>query len=314
MPDEPVHVVTGALGCSGRYIAARLLAEGRRVRTLTNSPHRPDPFGERIEIHSFHFDEPDRLTESLRGTGVLYNTYWVRFNYTDKHKTFTHADAVANTRLLFQCARDAGVGRVVHVSITNPSADSPLEYFRGKALLETALIDTGLSHAILRPAVLFGREDVLINNIAWALRRLPVFGIFGDGRCRLRPIHVDDLARLTVEQGRLGGNVILNAVGPESFTYRELVRALGRIIRRPRPIVPLPPKFATLATAALGKLLGDILLTREEVAGLMAGLLYVAPPHGLNSPHGLGPSPRPNPRPPLRQRTRPKDRLCVAGR
>ena len=132
---------------------------------------------------------------------MLYNTYWVRFNYG----SFSHAAAVENTLALFAAARQAGVGRVVHLSIANPSEDSPLEYFRCKARLERALRESGLSYAILRPTVLFGGQDILINNIAWMLRRLPVLGVFGDGRYRLQPIYVDDLAAWPSSKGRPPG-------------------------------------------------------------------------------------------------------------
>ena len=179
-----VHVVTGAFGYSGNYIARRLLDRGHKVHTLTNSLRRKNPFGDRVRSFLFNFDDPTALAESLRGTAVLYNTYWVRFN----HRSFKHAGAVENTLKLFEAAKEAGVGRVVHVSITNPSKDSHLEYFSGKAELEQALVESGLSHAILRPTVLFGKEDILINNIAWLLRRFPLFGVFGNGQYKLQPI------------------------------------------------------------------------------------------------------------------------------
>jgi len=275
--SQNLHAVTGAFGYSGKYIARRLLAAGERVITLTNSLHRPNPFGERVKAYPFHFDKPQQLVKSLTGVSVLYNTYWVRFN----HKTFRHADAVANTLTLFAAAKEAGVRRVVHVSITNPSEDSPLEYFRGKAQLERALVESGLSYAILRPAVLFGKEDILINNIAWLLRRLPVFGVFGDGRYRLQPIYVDDLARLAVEQGRAADNAIINAIGPETFTYRQLVQTLADILGLRRIILPVPPVVGYWAGALIGRLTGDVTITREEIAGLMADLLYAdAPPTG----------------------------------
>jgi NADH dehydrogenase len=217
------------------------------------------------------------LAEHLRGASVLYNTYWVRFN----HRLFKHADAVRNTLALFHAAKRAGVERIVHVSITNPSADSPLEYFQGKAVLEKALIDSELSYAILRPAVLFGKEDILINNIAWTLRRLPLFGVFGDGRYRLQPIHVDDLAALAVQQGGSRENTIINAIGPETFTYRDLVATIGRLIGTRRPIVSVPPWLGYAAGWALGALVGDVVVTKDEIEGLMADLLYVdAPPAG----------------------------------
>lgn len=192
-----VHVVTGAFGYSGRYIARRLLDCGHTVRTLTNSPDRRNEFAGRVQATPFHFDDPPRLVRALAGAAVLYNTYWVRFNHAD----FKHATAVENTLKLFAAAQQAGVRRIVHVSITNPAEDSPLEYFSGKARLERALRESGVSYAILRPTVLFGKEDVLVNNIAWILRRLPFFGVFGDGTYRLQPIYVDDLAKLAVVQG-----------------------------------------------------------------------------------------------------------------
>ena len=269
--------MTGAFGYSGRYLTARLLAAGHRVRTLTNSTRRANPFGDRVEIDPLAFDHPEDLAESLRGASVLYNTYWVRFN----HRSFTHAAAVANTKVLFDAARRAGVGRVVHVSITKPSEDSPLEYFRGKAQLERALVDSGLPHAILRPAVLFGGEDILVNNLAWALRRLPVFGVFGSGDYRLQPIHVEDLAALAVQHGRPGPNGIVDAIGPETFTYRDLVERLGVIIGCRRPIVSVPPALGHAAASILGLLVRDVVLTRDEIEGLMAGLLATdSPPAG----------------------------------
>ncbi len=269
MADPPLHVVTGAFGYSGRYITERLLAEGKRVRTLTHSVERENPFGDRVEVRPFDWDEPAKLARHLEGAEVLYNTYWVRFDHDDFH----HAGAVANTRKLFEAAKAAGVERVVHVSITNPSEDSPLPYFAGKAQLERALRESGLSHAILRPAVLFGKEDILINNIAWGLRRLPLYAVFGDGNYRLQPIYVDDLAELAVEEGRDREDRVVDAIGPETFRYRDLVEEIGRIIGRSRPIVSMPAGPAWQLTRLLGVFVGDVILTRDEVSGLMADLL-----------------------------------------
>lgn len=263
--------VTGAFGYSGRYIAARLLAAGQHVITLTNSPHRPNPLGDPVKAYPLSFDDPGALERALAGVEVLYNTYWVRFN----HRDFTHAHAVENTRALFVAARRAGVRRVVHISITNPSLTSPLEYFRGKAELERELKQSGLAYAILRPTVLFGGGDILINNIAWALRRFPWFGIFGDGTYRLRPIYVDDLAKLAVGAGAAAGNEIINAIGPETFTYRELVEAVGDSIGVRRKLVRVSPGVGYALGRSIGWLMRDRFITREEIQGLMAGLLCV---------------------------------------
>lgn len=272
-----VHVVTGAFGYSGQYIAGRLLDRGHTVRTLTNSPERENPFDGKVAASRFCFDDLPKLVEALSGASVLYNTYWVRFNHTD----FKHSVAVENTLKLFDAAKQAGVKRVVHVSITNPSEDSPLEYFSGKARLERALTESGLSYAILRPTVVFGKEDVLVNNIAWVLRRLPIFGVFGGGGYRLQPIYVDDLAKLAVEQGESNQDRVIDAIGPETFTFRELVTQIGHIIGKRRPVISVPPWLGYAVGVVLGKIVGDVIITREEIEGLMADLLYVdSPPAG----------------------------------
>ncbi len=271
-----LHVVTGAFGYSGKYITARLLETEVRVRTLTNSLHRTNPFGDNVEAHPFNFDNQAALMESLRDVAVLYNTYWIRFNA--REPGFQHSVAVENTLKLFEAARQAGVQRVVHTSITNPSEDSPLDYFRGKAVLERALKESGLSYAILRPNVLFGHEDILINNIAWTLRKLPVFGVFGDGQYRLQPMHVDDFASLAIAQGKDRTNRVIDVIGPETFTYRRLVEVIGDIIGVHRPIVSVPPSIGYAVGALLGKLVGDVMITRDEVEGLMADLLVTSSP------------------------------------
>ncbi len=277
MSDQQIHAVTGAFGYSGKYIAKRLLNKGRIVRNITNSTNRENSFGNNMEIFPFNFDNPEQLVESLRGAKVLYNTYWVRFN----HKMFKHADAVTNTLILFDAAKKAGVERIVHVSITNPSLKSDLEYFKGKALLEKALTGSGISHSILRPAVLFGKEDILINNIAWMLRKFPVFGVFGDGKYGIQPIYVDDLAKLAVEQGESRNNSLIDAIGPETFAYRELVGQIANIIGKKRPIISIPPQIGSIASVIIGKIVGDIIVTREEIKGLLDGTLITdSPPQG----------------------------------
>lgn len=270
MSKSVKHAVTGAFGYTGRYITERLLDCGCEVITLTNSPQRQNPFAGRVKTFPFNFDRPELLTESLQGVDVLYNTYWIRFN----HLLFNHSEAVANTLVLFDAARKAGVKRVVHISITNPSEDSPLEYFRGKAKLETALKQSGLSYAILRPAVVFGREDILINNIVWMLRRLPVIGLFGDGRYQLQPIYVEDLADLAVSEGISPENSAINAIGPETFTFRELIEKIGEIVGIKRPIISISPGLGYWVIRFLGLIVGDVILTREEIQGLMDNLLY----------------------------------------
>jgi len=279
MSQQKHHAVTGAFGYSGKYIARALLDAGKSVITLTNSMVRESDLAN-VPAYPLAFDNPDQLAQSLEGVDVLYNTYWVRFN----HKLFSHADAVANTKALFDAARKAGVRRVVHVSITNPRRDCGLEYFEGKAELEETLQTSGMGYAILRPAVIFGREDILINNIAWFLRNLPVFGVPGDGSYRLQPIHVEDLAELALAAGTQTENSITNAIGPDTFTFRGLAEQLADVLQVRCRVVGVPTSLALWATRAAGLLLRDTVLTKEEVKGLMGDYLYVdAAPVGQRS-------------------------------
>jgi len=269
--------VTGAFGYSGRYVTQRLLAAGHAVRTLTLSPRRANPFGDAVEVFPLDFEHPETLARACEGADVLVNTYWVRFSRAG----FSQAAAVKNTKVLFEAAARAGVDRIVHVSITNPSAESPYEYFRGKAELELALQATGISHSIARPAVLFGGPDILLNNIAWLLRRFPVFGLFGDGRYELQPIHVKDFSELIVRESALTGDRIVDAVGPETYSYADLVRTIGRAIGRERLLVRIPRSAGLAAATALGWCLRDVLLTGQEIGALMDNLLVTdSPPTG----------------------------------
>jgi uncharacterized protein YbjT (DUF2867 family) len=271
-----IRAVTGAFGYSGKAIASLLLEEGRPVRNLTGHPGRPDPFGGRVEVVPLPLDDPRGLRRSLEGVEVLYNTYWVRF----PRGATTHEEAVRRSRDLFRAARDAGVRRIVHVSVTNPSAGSRLSYFRGKAEVEAALVETGISRAILRPAVFFGQRDVLLNNIAWVARRLPWIGVPA-GDFRVQPIHVDDFALLAVEAAAGAGNVVLDAVGPEAPTYRELVAEVARAVGRNPRIVDVPRWAVHGAARLLGLCTGDVVLTRDEVDGLAEDLLVSrGPPTG----------------------------------
>ncbi len=271
------YAITGAAGYTGKYIARRLLQGNAEIVNLTGHPRRPNPFGERVRPAPYDFGNPVRMAGHLSGVDTLFNTYWVRFS----HGRTTFERAVQNTLALFEAARIAGVRRVVHVSITNPSPDSPLPYFSGKARLEEALRSSGLSYAILRPAVLFGREDILINNIAYFLRRFPLFVIPGRGTYRLQPIYVDDFAALAVEQSHREEDVVMDAVGPETFTFEELVRLLARAVESRARLLHLPPGTAWGMARLLGLLVGDVVLTRQEIRGLMDNLLVTdSPPAG----------------------------------
>ncbi|MFA5865500.1 MAG: NAD(P)H-binding protein [Phycisphaerae bacterium] len=271
------NVVTGAFSYTGTYIARKLLATGKNVRTLTNHPNRPDSFVGQVNVLPLNFQNPTELAASLRGTTVLYNTYWIRF----EHGGLTFDKAVANTEILIQAAREAGIKRIVHISVTNPSIKSPLPYFKGKARVEEIIMRSGLTYAIIRPTVIFGLGDILINNIAWMLRHFPVFIIPGSGEYQLQPVFAEDVADMAIEAGDSDQNMVIDAVGPEIFTFYGLVNLIAEKIASNAMIFHLPPVVALGLIRSMGYMVRDVVLTADELKGLAANLLVSAnPPTG----------------------------------
>lgn len=265
--NRSFDVVTGAFSYSGAAIARELERAGRNVRTLTGHPGRA-PAGSDIDMRPLDFDDISGLTSALEGATTLYNTYWVRF----PHGEDDHDRAVANSRTLFYAARRAGVERIVHISITHPSISSPYAYFRGKAQVERALAEVGVPYAVLRPAILFGGDGVLINNIAWLLRHLPVFGVGGKGDYRIRPVHIDDLASLAVTAAAGHIDTVVDAVGPERMEFLELVKVIREAIGS-RSLILRVPGFAVAPLASLlGLVLRDVLLTGDEYRAMAEGM------------------------------------------
>lgn len=259
--------MTGAFSYSGAAIARELIARGRHVRTLTGHPDRA-PVGSPIDVRPLAFDNDAALRAALADVDTLYNTYWVRF----PHGSITFDTAVQNSRHLFAAAAAAGVRRIVHVSITNPDWSSPYPYFRDKALVEEGLANSGIRYAIARPAILFGGDGVLINNIAWLLRHLPVVAIGGDGGYRIRGIHIDDLARLCADLGAGADVEVVDAVGPETVTFRELIDCIRRAVGSRALVVPVPGRMLPALTALVGLLVRDRLLTADEYRAMADGL------------------------------------------
>jgi uncharacterized protein YbjT (DUF2867 family) len=274
LKDTGLDVVTGAFGFTGRVITARLLHAARRVRTLTGHPNRPNPFAAQIEVERYHFDDLGRLAGSLEGVTSLYNTYWVRFPYGNT----SFEEAIRNSSNLFVAAQQAGVQRIVHISITNPDKGSSLPYFRGKDLVEHQLKKVGVPHSIIRPTVVFGPGDVLVNNIAWLLRHIPVFTIPGSGDYPVRPVHVDDVARLCVESAQSSDDLVLNAVGPEILSFGEMVRRIREAVGSRAWLLHTPVVTTPALTYLLGMALRDVLLTRDELKGLMQNLVTAEGP------------------------------------
>ena len=266
--------MTGATSFTGRFIAGRLLAEGDQVRDLTRAPRSPHPLGAAVSSQPLDFEHPDRLIAALEGSDTLYNTFWIRF----ERGAITYPWAVERSRILFDAARKAGVRRIVHLSVVNASPSAPTAYFRAKATVEQMLIGAGLSYAIVRPTVTYGPGDILVNNLAWTLRRMPVFGIPGDGRYPIQPVHVDDVARIAVMAAAAADNVVVDASGPDIFAFEEFVRLVRQAIGSRARITHLPVALALLAARGIGLAVHDVVLTRDEVTELRSRLMFSGQP------------------------------------
>ena len=269
MSHPDLAVVTGAFSYTGRYVTRRLLDQGVRVRTLTRSRDAEDPFGGQVEVAPLDFSDSDGLCHSMQGAGVFYNTYWIRY----AHGRITFDLAVENTRTLFEAAKRAGVGRIVHFSVTNVSSGSVLPYFRGKAQVEDMLVGLGIPYAIIRPTLVFGEGDLLLNNMAWALRRFPVFPVYGNGGYPVQPVYVEDLAAEAVEAGSQCESFVVDSAGPDTFSFEDLLRLLASSMDVRRWFLHTHPRVGLALTGLVGLLMRDMALTRDEVEGLMDGLL-----------------------------------------
>ena len=115
--------------------------------------------------------------------------------------------------------------------MTNPSSESALPYFRGKANVEDVLVGLGIPYAIIRPTLIFGDGDPLLDNMAWALRRFPVYE---SGDYPVQPVYVEDLAAQAVEAGSQSESFVIYAAGPYTFPFEALLRlmASSMVVRR----------------------------------------------------------------------------------
>jgi uncharacterized protein YbjT (DUF2867 family) len=264
-----MDAVTGALGFTGRAIAGALIAQGREVVTLTRRPYLPNPFGDRLRVVLIDYGDPPSIARTLQGVETLYNTAWVRFEYGEA----TFAQQVERTGILMGAARTAGVRRVVHVSVVGADAGSSLGYWVAKAHAEAVVREAGVPWSIVRPTLLFGPDDILINNMAWFLRRLPLFGLPVAPGSEVQPVHVDDVASLAVGLAAEPPGQTVDAAGPERLSFAEMVDAVRAAVGSRARIVAVPTGLALVASSLAGLVLRDVVLTRDELRALGAGLL-----------------------------------------
>ena len=272
--DRRRDAITGAFGFTGRALAEALLARERDVVTLSRRSGAGDPLAARIAVRPLDFSRPERLSAALAGVDTLFNTYWMRFPW--RRRTFD--DAVTESGLLFDAAKRAGVRRLVHLSVVNADPAGETPYVRAKGRLEGLVRSSGLPFSIVRPTLTYGPGDILINNLAWALRRLPVYGLPGRGRYRIQPVHVEDVARICIEAADDAAGATIDAAGPEMLEYRELVARVRQAIGSRSLVLPMPTLAVLAAARLLGLLVRDVVLTGDELRELTSGLLASSDP------------------------------------
>jgi len=264
-----MNVVTGSFGYIGKYITRELLGRGETVRTITTHLNKLNPFGDQVKAFPYNFDNPAALLENLEGCDVLFNTYWVRFNY----RQWSFERALENTRTLFSCAKKAGVKKIVQISVTNPTESDALPYYKGKALQEKLLKELGVDYRIVRPTLVFGKEDILVNNIAWTIRKFPFVPIFGTGQYKVQPVFVEDLAKIAVDSLRSQSLEPIDAIGPESFSYTEFLQLIASTLNRDVLFVHASPRVGIFIGQIISLFVRDVVLTSDELKGLMLNKL-----------------------------------------
>ncbi|MCY3412228.1 MAG: NAD(P)H-binding protein [Candidatus Heimdallarchaeota archaeon] len=263
--------VTGAFSFTGSKISKKLLESKERIRTLTNHADDSVAYFDRVDVYPLCFDRQS-LIQSLQNVDVLINTYWIRFEKDE----MTFDQAVINSNILFEAAKEAGVKRIIHLSITNPDINSPYPYFRAKARAEQKLMESGLPYSIIRPAQTFGDGDILFNNIAYLMRKLPVFSLIGSGKFGIQPIAVDDLVDICIDQINNEGNVVIDAIGPKVYQFKELIQLINKYTNSRTLIIPMPGPlnwFSPIGIKFLELFLKDVLLTKHEMKAISENLL-----------------------------------------
>ncbi|HBL16787.1 MAG TPA: epimerase [Elusimicrobia bacterium] len=263
-------VVTGGFSYIGSAVAAECLRRGFSVHTLTN---RRPPDGTRLTRSELRFD-PEYLAKELAGATAFINTYWIRFPWAG----LGFPAAVRNSAMLIDASARARVGRIVHVSVSNAPGADDLDYYAGKAAVERLVRNAGIAYAIVKPTLVVGPADVLTNNIAWLLRRFPVFLLPEGGSYRLQPVTLPDAARLIVEAALETRNLEADAAGPEVFTFAGYVRQIAAACGLRRVFLPAPNPVVLGALGLLGLMLRDRVLTRDELVGLQREMLFSKTP------------------------------------
>ena len=276
--------VFGGTGFLGRRIVRHLLDHGFQVRTASRHPERvgsafrPDVG---LETRTADIlDEPSVAAALFDAYGAV-NAVSLYVEHGRVTFDAVHVEAAARVARL---ARASGVERLIHISGIGADPASPVPYIAARGRGEIAVRQGFPGAVIIRPAVMFGANDVFLTTVARLLRILPLYPMFGRGETKLQPVYVEDVAEgiARVLSGTERSFASYGFGGARLYTYKELVRTIAdRIGARPR-LVPLP--FALWRILALGaEFLPGSPLTRNQIALMRCDNIPSADCPGLSS-------------------------------
>ncbi|NMF98351.1 complex I NDUFA9 subunit family protein [Aromatoleum toluolicum] len=268
-------VLVGGTGFVGRAVANRLSREGITMLVPTR---RYIHAGEllvlpTVDVVEADIHDPATLERLFAGADAVVNLVGILHSRPGRPygPDFARAHVELPRKLVAAC-RAAGVARLVHISALGAAADGPSEYLRSKAAGEEAIHAASNAPAwtILRPSVIFGREDNFLNMFARLAQLFPVLPLAG-AQARFQPVHVEDVAevvwRSLTEPSARGQTY--EVAGPKVYTLRELVEYVSELSGRPRPVIPLPEGLALLQ-ARLMELAPRPLMSRDNVRSMRA--------------------------------------------
>ena len=236
--------VTGGTGFIGREVVDLLLAQaGDEVVVTTRDPDR-DLWGGRARLVQAWAGDPVSLGKAFMHADVVVHAIQFPNHPVEdpsKGRTYLEVDG-RGTTVAAQTARKLGVRRFVYLSGAGAGQGRPQPWFRAKDMAETAIRETGMEHALLRPSWIYGPRDRSMNKFVTFSRRLPFVPVIGDGKTAVFPVHVKDVARAVVECVRRedARDKALELGGPERLTMDQIIRTIQKVIGKRRPLVHHP--------------------------------------------------------------------------
>lgn len=230
--------VTGGTGFVGRQVLSELLAQGHSVRALVRNPLIDLPAG--VETVSGDTTRYEALVGAAHSCDAIINLVGIIREFPGKKITFKrlHVETTAN---LIRVAQESGIPRFIQMSANGARENAVTGYHQTKWEAELRLRDSDLDWTIFRPSLIFGRDDLFVNMLAGLIKKLPAVPVMGDGKYRLQPVSVEDIARsfvLALERKDTQFQTF-HCCGPDQLTYDQVLDQIGFALGRSHPV----PKF-----------------------------------------------------------------------